>query len=119
MPASSSARRAARRFSTTDRWYAGPHGLVHARWTTPIEGWITNGDRLLPSHGRAVWHLESGEFEYASGRFEPTTLEFNVPPSASRTARPIRLRVRLPPEAERGRAPRGSRASFLPSRAAS
>jgi hypothetical protein len=68
-------------FSTTDRWYAGPHGLVLARWTTPIEGWITNGDRLLPSHGRAVWHLETGEFEYAWGRFEPETLEFNVPPT--------------------------------------
>jgi hypothetical protein len=68
-------------FSTTDRWYAGPHGLVQARWTTPIEGWITNGDRRLPSHGRAVWHLETGEFEYAWGRFEPETLEFNVPPT--------------------------------------
>jgi hypothetical protein len=67
-------------FGTTDRWFAGPDGLVHARWTTPIEGWITNGDRRLPSRGRAVWHLETGEFEYAWGRFEPLTLEFNVPP---------------------------------------
>jgi hypothetical protein len=56
-------------FSTTDRWYAGPDGLVHARWTTPIDGWITNGERRLPSRGRAVWHLETGEFEYAWGRF--------------------------------------------------
>jgi hypothetical protein len=69
-------------FSTTDRWYAGPDGLVHARWTTPIEGWITNGERQLPSRGRAVWHLETGEFEYAWGRFEPETLEFNIPPTA-------------------------------------
>lgn len=70
-------------FSTTDRWYAGPDGLVHARWTTPIEGWITNGDRRLPSRGRAIWHLETGEFEYACGRFQPGTLEFNVPPTTN------------------------------------
>jgi hypothetical protein len=67
-------------FSTTDRWYAGPDRLVHARWATPIDGWITNGERFIPSRGRGVWHLDTGEFEYAWGSFGPKTLEFNVPP---------------------------------------
>jgi hypothetical protein len=73
-------------FSTTDRWYSGPDGLVRARWTTPVEGWNTDGGRPLPTAGSALWHLPDGEFEYAWVRFNPETIEFDVPPVAGRTS---------------------------------
>jgi hypothetical protein len=65
-------------FSTDDRWAALPGGLARARWTTPIDGWLEHAGRLLPTGGRAVWHLPDGEFEYARGRFVPQTLAFGA-----------------------------------------
>jgi hypothetical protein len=70
-------------FSTTDRWAALPGGLTRARWTTPIDGWLDHQGRWLPTGGRAIWHLDTGEFEYVRGRFIPESLEFNIPPSAA------------------------------------
>jgi hypothetical protein len=67
-------------FSTTDRWAALPDGLTQARWTTPIDGWMDHQGRWLPSGGRAIWHLDAGEFEYVHGRFVPESVEFNVHP---------------------------------------
>ncbi len=55
-------------FSTTDRWAALPDRLTRARWTTPIDGWMDHQGRWLPSGGRAIWHLDAGEFEYVHGR---------------------------------------------------
>jgi hypothetical protein len=71
-------------FSTTDRWAALPSGLTRARWTTPIDGWSTHGDRWFPTGGHAIWHLDTGEFEYGRGRFNPENIEFNVPPGVAR-----------------------------------
>ena len=69
-------------FSTTDRWAALPAGLTRARWTTPIDGWLDYRGRLLPTGGRAIWHLDTGEFEYGRGRFVQESVEFNMPPGA-------------------------------------
>jgi len=69
-------------FSTTDRWAALPGGLTRARWTTPIDGWSNHGGRWLPTGGHAIWHLDTGEFEYGHGRFVQESVEFNMPPGA-------------------------------------
>jgi hypothetical protein len=61
-------------FSTTDRWAALPGGMTRAHWTTPIDGWSNHGD--------AIWHLDTGEFEYGHGRFVQESIEFNMPPGA-------------------------------------
>ena len=68
-------------FSTTDRWAALPAGLTRARWTTPIDGWLNHDGRWLPTGGHAVWHLDSGDFEYGRGQFVPESVELNVPPA--------------------------------------
>jgi len=68
-------------FSTTDRWAALPAGLTRACWTTPIDGWLNHDGRWLPTGGHAVWHLDSGEFEYGRGQFVPESVEWNVPPA--------------------------------------
>jgi hypothetical protein len=63
-------------FTTDDRWCALPDGLVQARWSTPIEGWTrTPDDRPVPTRGSAVWHLDSGDFEYARMRFVTLTAD--------------------------------------------
>ena len=67
-------------FSTTDRWAALPGGLTRARWTTPIDGWLDHEGQWLPTGGRAIWHLDTGEFEYVRGRFLLESVEVNVPP---------------------------------------
>lgn len=67
-------------FSTTDRWAALPGGPTRARWTTPIDGWTDHKGRWLPTAGHAIWHLDTGEFEYVHGTFIPESVEFNVPP---------------------------------------
>ena len=72
-------------FSTTDRWAALPGGLTRARWTTPIDGWSNHGGRWLPTGGHAIWHLDTGEFEYGHGRFVHESAEFNLPPGAARS----------------------------------
>jgi hypothetical protein len=72
-------------FSTTDRWAALPAGPTRARWTTPIDGWMDHGGRRLPTGGHAIWHLDAGDFEYVHGSFIPDSLEFNVPPGATRS----------------------------------
>jgi hypothetical protein len=70
-------------FSTTDRWAALPAGPTRARWTTPIDGWLSHAGRWLPTGGRAVWHLDTGKFEYGRGRFVPESVELNVPPATA------------------------------------
>jgi hypothetical protein len=72
-------------FSTTDRWAALPGGLTRARWSTPIDGWLNHEGRWLPTGGHAIWHLDSGEFEYVRGRFVHESVEFNMPPEAVRS----------------------------------
>ena len=67
-------------FTTNDRWAALPAGLTRARWTTPVDGWFNHAGRWLPTGGHAVWHLDTGEFEYARGHFVPENVELNVQP---------------------------------------
>jgi hypothetical protein len=46
-------------------------------WSTPIEGYKEMNGMMIPSSGKAVWHLEDGEFPYWRG--EIFDLEFNNP----------------------------------------
>ena len=68
-------------FVSTDRYCEDPENprkLMQARWSTPIDGWQEVGGRKVFTRGRAVWHLDSGTFEY--GDFSPVlkSLQFNV-----------------------------------------
>jgi hypothetical protein len=70
--------------SSTDRWADLPTGLTKARWTTPLDGWTERDGRPVPTGGRAIWHLETGPYEYAQGRFVIDSIAFNVPPGPRR-----------------------------------
>jgi hypothetical protein len=66
-------------FSTTDRFADGPEGLIQARWTTPVSGWVRRDDgRLVPTEGSAIWHLPDGDLTYAELRFHPSDIEYDV-----------------------------------------
>jgi len=58
-------------FSTVDRYADLPGGLVRAEWTTPIEGWQSDGDRLIPTRGSAVWQLPEGPLNYIEFGMSP------------------------------------------------
>lgn len=77
-------------FRTTDRWAAIGGELVRAPWSTPVAGWTVAGGRPVPSYGRALWELETGEFAYVEGALEPATVEWNVPAGAPEPARRLR-----------------------------
>ena len=68
-------------FSTTDRYADLPGGLVRAEWTTPINGWQADGDRLIPVHGSAVWHLPDGPLKYMDIRLSPDGVRYNLAPT--------------------------------------
>jgi len=72
-------------FETTDRYVDDPadpkHLLVRAPWSTPIEGWRWIDRHPFPVHGRAVWHLDRGDFTYAELEPVVASLAFDVPPS--------------------------------------
>jgi hypothetical protein len=88
-------------FSTTDRFIADPADpkrLVRARWTTPVEGWQTIGDRRVWTRGRAVFHPPDGDFAYADFKPIAASLAFNL--SATDRLRPMQLaRAPLAPSA--------------------
>ena len=72
-------------FETTDRFASvdpldPARKLVRARWTTPVEGYRAMDGRMLPTSGRAVWHLPKGDFPYIEFGFEPGDIAFNVAP---------------------------------------
>ena len=69
-------------FRTEDRYADLPGGVVRALWSTPLAPWSDATGRTFPTGGRAVWHLDDGELEYAHGAFVPETLVRDIPPSA-------------------------------------
>ena len=69
-----------RDFGTEDRYAALPGGLTRARWTTPVDGWTTSGERPLPDGGRALWHLPEGPYEYGRARVDPRAVAWNSAP---------------------------------------
>ena len=81
-PVSVDERGRVRDVSTTDRFRALRTGLVRTRWTTPVPGWTTAGGRPIPEGVTAIWHLPEGPSEYARGRLDPGSIEWNVPPSS-------------------------------------
>ena len=68
-------------FSTTDRFADLPGGLVRAEWTTPIDGWQPDGDRLIFTRGRAVWQLPDGPLDYLGFRMSTGAVRYNLAPS--------------------------------------
>ncbi|MEI7769138.1 MAG: DUF6544 family protein [Chloroflexales bacterium] len=46
------------------------------RWSTPVHEWRDFNGRMLPVKTETIWHLPSGEFAY--GRFEILSIEYNV-----------------------------------------
>jgi len=68
-------------FSTTDRYADLPGGLVRAEWTTPIDGWQPDGDRLVFTRGSAVWQLPEGPLTYLDFRIPRGGVRYNVAPA--------------------------------------
>lgn len=70
-------------FSTTDRYADLPGGLVRAEWTTPIDGWKPDADRLVFTRGRAIWQLPDGPLDYLEFRMSPGAIRYNLTPGES------------------------------------
>jgi len=73
-------------FSTTDRYADLPGGLVRAEWTTPIDGWKPDADRLVFTRGRAIWQLPDGPLDYLEFRMSPGAVRYNLTPGDITTA---------------------------------
>jgi hypothetical protein len=67
--------------STTDRYADLPGGLVRAEWSTPIEGWKPDGDRLIFTRGSAVWQLPEGPLTYLDFRMSAGGVRYNLAPT--------------------------------------
>ncbi len=68
-------------FETSDRFMFAPKAPPRrARWSTPVAGITEVAGRPVAKGGRAIWHLEEGEFCYFELEFVRTTLAFNVAP---------------------------------------
>ncbi|MHB1472216.1 MAG: DUF6544 family protein [Dermatophilaceae bacterium] len=70
-----------RNVSTTDRWADLPGGLVRAEWTTPIDGWLPDGDRLIVTPGSAVEPLPEGPMPCLDFRMSAGGVRYNVAPN--------------------------------------
>jgi uncharacterized protein DUF6544 len=68
-------------FSTTDRYGDLPGGIVRAEWTTPIDGWQPDGDRLIFTRGSAVWQLPEGPLTYLDFRMSAGGVRYNLAPT--------------------------------------
>lgn len=56
--------------ATDDRFCALPSGPVRARWTTPVDGWMSVGGRPVPMYARAIWDLPEGRWTYVRARLD-------------------------------------------------
>ncbi len=56
--------------ATDDRFCALPSGPVRARWTTPVDAWMTVEGRPVPMYARAIWDLPEGRWTYARARLD-------------------------------------------------
>jgi len=65
-------------FRTEDRWYAGTDPPTRTPWSTPLDRWtsLPTGRPILTG-GTAIWHLPDGDFAYARGGFDPTSVELD------------------------------------------
>ena len=71
-----------------DRYADLPGGLVRAEWTTPIDGWEPDADRLVFTRGRAIWKLPDGPLDYLEFRMSPGAIRYNLTPGDITTAPP-------------------------------
>jgi len=67
-------------FSTTDRYADLAGGLVRAEWTTPIEGWVPDGERFIFTRGSAIWQLPEGPLNYLDFHMSPGAVRYNLAP---------------------------------------
>ena len=68
-------------FETTDRFLSsGNDPPRRARWSTPVSAMTEVDGRPMAAGGRAVWHLEEGEFCYAELTFLRSSVAFNAAP---------------------------------------
>jgi hypothetical protein len=65
-------------FSTIDRFGVDParNEMVRACWSTAIDGYHLVTARPVPIRARAIWHFDSGDFEY--GDLRCTELQLNI-----------------------------------------
>ena len=59
-----------------------------APWTTPIDGWKTDADRLVFTRGRAIWQHPDGPLDYLEFRTSPGAIRYNLTPGDITTAPP-------------------------------
>lgn len=71
-------------FSSTDRYADLPGGFVRAEWTTPIDGWVPDGDRFIFTRGSAVWELPEGSLPYLDFRMSAGGVRYNLAPTEVR-----------------------------------
>jgi hypothetical protein len=67
-------------FSTRDRYADLRGGLVRAEWTTPIDGWVRDGERFIFTRGAAIWQLPEGPLHYLDFRMSPGGVRYNLAP---------------------------------------
>jgi len=65
------------RFETDDRYYMHPEkGNVLTKFSAEISNYKKQGDLIIPGSLMAIWHLESGRYEYWKGNI--SEVEFNI-----------------------------------------
>jgi len=68
-------------FETSDRFLReGKSPARRTRWSNPVTAMTEVDGHPVAAAGRAIWHVEGGEFCYAQLEFVRSTLAFNVPP---------------------------------------
>jgi hypothetical protein len=56
------------RFDTNDRYLEEKGSYRRAPWSAFVDGYFEQDGLLLPEDFRAVWHLDSGDMEYFTGK---------------------------------------------------
>jgi hypothetical protein len=68
-------------FVTYDRYADLKSGLVQAEWTTPVDGWQSDGDRFIFTRGHAIWNMAEGPLDYLDFTLSLGDLRHNVAPA--------------------------------------
>jgi hypothetical protein len=65
------------RFETDDRYYMHPgKGNVLTKFSAEISDYKKQGDLIIPGSLMAIWHLESGRYEYWKGNI--SEVNYNI-----------------------------------------
>lgn len=63
-------------FETHYRYYMGPQGNVLTPFSAEVGDYFTQGDLRLPGSLKAVWHIDSGRYEYWKGKI--SEVKYNI-----------------------------------------